>query len=241
MILIPIVAFVVGTIVGSFLNVIIYRVPRGISVIKPSSRCPSCGTPIKSYDNIPILSYLILKGKCRVCGAKISPIYPIVESLTGIVFLLLYIKFHESPLVALKFMVLSSLLIAISFIDFREKAIPDALTIPWIGVGLAFTLLLKDLPILQVLLATVISGFFFWSLRLLFSKVILKREALGEGDIFLLMLIGSFGGFWGVYICLLVGSIVALLAHVAFPGKLQGEIPFGPFLSLGAFIGILTL
>ncbi|HOK23238.1 MAG TPA: prepilin peptidase [Candidatus Hydrothermia bacterium] len=233
--------FILGTVVGSFLNVIIYRIPKGMSIVKPGSHCPNCGTPIRFYDNIPIISYIILKGKCRTCGSRISPVYPIVEGLTGLVFLSIFIKFHWSIPIVIKYLILSSLLIAISLIDFQEKVIPDILTIPWIGVGLLATLLIKDLPILQVLLSTVISGFFLWILRVIFSKLILKREALGEGDIFLIMLIGSFAGLWGVYLSLLLGSIIALVAHLIFPDKLKGEIPFGPFLSMGAFIGILTL
>jgi len=232
--------FLLGLAVGSFLNVVIYRLPRGISIIKPPSHCPSYGNKIKFYDNIPLISYAILRGKCRYCGAKISPIYPAVEGLTGIAFLLIYLKFHFNTLIALKFMILTALLVAISFIDFKEKVIFDSLTLPWIGIGLLLTLLLKDIPFLNVLLTTVISGFLFWILRLTFSKI-LKREAMGEGDILLIMLISAFTGFKGAYFSMLFGSILALLAHFIFPDKIKDEIPFGPFLSLGAFIGIFTL
>jgi leader peptidase (prepilin peptidase)/N-methyltransferase len=231
-------SFLLGLAIGSFLNVLIYRLPRNLSIIKPGSRCPHCGTPIKPYDNIPIISYIILKGKCRHCGMPISPIYPIVEGITGILFLVLYLKF-KFPL-ALKYMTLTALLIAISFIDAREKLIPDVLSIPWIGIGLLLTLILKDLPILQVVISTVASGFLFWVLRMSFTKI-LKREALGEGDILLIMLIASYSGLWGAYFSMLVGSFTAVLTHLLFPEKIKGEIPFGPFLSFGAIVGILTL
>jgi len=240
MILFGVFFFLVGLAIGSFLNVIIYRLPKGISIIKPPSHCPSCRGKIKFYDNIPLISFIMLRGKCRYCGAKISPIYPLVEGLTGIAFLLIYLKFNYNIFTAIKFMILTALLVANSFIDLKEKVIFDSLTIPWIGVGLVSTLLLKDIPFLNVFLTTVISGFLFWILRVTFSKI-LKREAMGEGDILLIMLISSFTGFKGAYFSMLLGSIFGLLGHIFFPTKIRDEIPFGPFLSLGAFIGILTL
>ncbi|MDI6851130.1 MAG: prepilin peptidase [bacterium] len=240
MILLGIFFFLIGLAVGSFLNVIIYRLPKGISIIKPPSHCPSCGTRIKFYDNIPLISFIILRGKCRYCGSKISPIYPVVEGLTGFAFLLVYLKFNFNIFIAIKFMIFTALLITISFIDLKEKVIFDSLTIPWIGIGLISTLFLKDIPFLNVFLTAVISGFLFWILRITFSKI-LKREAMGEGDILLIMLISSFTGFKGAYFSMLLGSIFALLAHIIFPNKIKDEIPFGPFLSLGAFIGIFTL
>ncbi len=232
--------FLLGLIIGSFLNVIIYRIPRGISIVKPPSSCPVCKNKIKPYDNIPIISYIILKGKCRYCGTKISPLYPIVEGLAGILFLILYIKFNTNVFIALKFMLLTSLLIANSFIDLKEKVVFDILTIPWIGVGLILSLILKDLPFLHVLLTTVISGFLFWLLRTIFTKI-LKREALGEGDIFLIMLISSFAGLKGAYFSMFLGSIFGIVAHLIFKNQREEEIPFGPFLSLGAFVGIMLL
>ncbi len=231
-------SFLFGLVIGSFLNVLIYRLPKNISLIKPGSHCPTCGMPIKFYDNIPIVSYLILKGKCRNCGARISLIYPLVEGITGFLFLIFYLKFRFP--VSLKYMLLTSLLIPISFIDAKEKLIPDVLTIPWIGIGLLLTILFKDLPALQVLITTLVSGFLFWVLRFLFSRI-LKREALGEGDIILIMLISSYTGLWGAYLAMLLGSLTALLVHFLFPEKIKGEIPFGPFLSFGAIIGALTL
>ncbi len=231
-------SFLFGLVIGSFLNVLIYRLPKNISLIKPGSHCPTCGMPIKFYDNIPIVSYLILKGKCRNCGDRISLIYPLVEGITGFLFLIFYLKFRFP--VSLKYMLLTSLLIPISFIDAKEKLIPDVLTIPWIGIGLLLTILFKDLPALQVLITTLVSGFLFWVLRFLFSRI-LKREALGEGDIILIMLISSYTGLWGAYLAMLLGSLTALLVHFLFPEKIKGEIPFGPFLSFGAIIGALTL
>lgn len=232
--------FFLGLVIGSFLNVIIYRLPQGISIVKPPSSCPVCKNKIKPYDNVPIISYIILKGKCRYCGAKISPVYPIVEGLTGILFLILYIKFKSNIFIAIKFMLLTSLLIANSFIDLKEKVVFDILTIPWIGVGLILTLILKDLPFLSVLLTTVIAGFLFWVLRVTFTKI-LKREALGEGDILLIMLISSFTGHIGAYFSMFLGSIFGIIAHLIFKNHLKEEIPFGPFLSLGALVGIILL
>ncbi|MEO0286589.1 MAG: prepilin peptidase [candidate division WOR-3 bacterium] len=231
-------SFLFGLVIGSFLNVLIYRLPKNISLIKPGSHCPTCGMSIKFYDNIPIVSYLILKGKCRNCGTRISPIYPLVEGITGFLFLIFYLKFRFP--VSLKYMLLTSLLIPISFIDAKEKLIPDVLTIPWIAIGLLLTMLFKDLPALQVLITTLVSGFLFWALRFIFSRI-LKREALGEGDIILIMLISSYTGLWGAYLAMLLGSLTALLVHFLFPEKIKGEIPFGPFLSFGAIIGALTL
>jgi len=232
--------FLLGLVVGSFLNVVIYRIPKGLSIVYPPSHCPVCKKPIKFYDNIPILSYLLLKGRCRHCKSKISPIYPIVEGLTGILFLSIYLKFRPHLLITLKYLIVTSLLIPISFIDFKEKIIPDSLTIPWIGIGWLFNIITKDLNFMQVFLTTLISGFIFGLLRLIFSKA-LRREALGEGDITLIMLISSFTGFWGAYLSMLIGSVTAILAHLVFPEKLKDEIPFGPFLSIGALVRILTI
>src|SRR5271156_4844002 len=138
-ILFGIFAFLFGLIIGSFLNVCILRIPGGKSIVMPASACPKCGDPIRPYDNIPVLSYFILGGKCRGCKTRISPMYPLVELLTGLLFLACYLAFGLTP-EALKWSVFSALLIVLVFTDLRERILPDVVNFTGLGFGLALSL-----------------------------------------------------------------------------------------------------
>jgi leader peptidase (prepilin peptidase)/N-methyltransferase len=238
-ILIYIIILCFGLAAGSFLNVCISRIPEEKSIVFPPSSCPKCGARIRTYDLIPILSWLLLRGKCRACGLPISPRYPIVEGLTAVVFTLLYFK--AGPTLDLAFyFVFAVLLIVISFIDIENLMIPDFLMIAGIAVGFIFSLIKGNIT--DSLIA-VCAAFVFMSLIGFAAKMWLQKEALGEGDIKLMVMMGSFLGTQGMINTLVIGSVtgaaigMTLIAMKAL--KREDYIPFGPFLALGALISIL--
>jgi len=230
------ITFITGLIIGSFFNVVIYRLPRGESVITPPSHCPSCNTRLKTVDLIPVLSYIIYRGKCRYCGAKISLQYPIVELLTAILYLLVYVKFGFT-LEGFIYLFLISILIIISFIDLNEKIIPNLLSYSGIIIGLILSLIFNHISFLSAILGLLIP-----SLLLLIIALIFKG-GMGIGDVKLVGMIGTFTGYLypliGIFIGALVGSIVFL--PLLITGKIgkKTRIPFGPLISLGTIIMIL--
>jgi len=244
-ILIQIFFFLLGSAIGSFLNVCIYRIPREKSIVKPPSACPSCEKPIRFYDNIPILSYILLKGKCRDCGTKIAFRYPLVELLTGIFFLLLYRKF-EFTFELFVFIIFFSLLIVISFIDLDFQIIPDILSIGGVVLGFIlavirpfFRYLDPRFGILDSLYGIALGGGLLFAIAWLY-QFFTKREGMGGGDIKLLGMIGAFCGWKGVVFSLVSGSVLGTIVGIPLIlAKEQGTkyaIPFGPFLSLAAII-----
>jgi leader peptidase (prepilin peptidase)/N-methyltransferase len=241
--------FVFGALIGSFLNVCIYRMPRGQSIIWPSSRCPSCKNPINYYDNIPIFSYyLLLRGRCRSCKEKISGIYPLVEALNAIFYLLVFWRFGPGWSSAV-YCFLCSALIVITFIDLDFQIIPDRITLPGIPLGLiAGSLLLPD-PFLRAMalgyrasLIGAVSGFSLFYLVAFLSIKILKKEGMGGGDIKLMAMLGAFLGWKAVLLTTFLGSLSGSIIGIglmAFRGREKGSlIPFGPFLALGALLSL---
>ncbi len=233
------VIFILGAIVGSFLNVCIYRLPREKSIIRPPSSCPSCEKPIRFYDNIPIISYLLLKGKCRQCSVHISIRYPVVEFITAFLFFFLFRKFGLSfDFFVNVFFV--SILVAISFIDFDFQIIPDVLSIGGLIVGFFLAFFRKPLFLYQDSLYGILLGGGILFVIAYGYQLLRKREGMGGGDIKLLGMIGAFCGIQGVIFSLMAGSLLG--TAVGIPMMLiKGEdskyaIPFGPFLSLGALI-----
>ena len=227
--------FVFGLVVGSFLNVCIYRIPIEKSIVYPPSSCPKCNTQIKWYDNIPVLSYIILGGKCRQCRSKISPIYPLIEILTGFITVLIYLKFKLSIQTA-AFLIFSYALIVGSFIDLKHYIIPDRISLGLIAVGVAFSYFL---PIgLKGSLIGAASGFVILYGLALLGELLFKKEAMGGGDIKLLSGIGAFLGIKGVLFVLLfssfLGSLIGIALITAGKKELTSKIPFGPYLSLAA-------
>ncbi|MFA5031862.1 MAG: prepilin peptidase [bacterium] len=231
-----IILFIFGSCLGSFFNVCIYRIPRGKSIVMPPSACPKCKHRIMWYDNIPILSYLLLKAKCRFCGEKISIIYPVVELLTAIVFLVTYLKFGLSAKLVI-YLILFSLFIIIGFIDADTETIPDVLSIPGIIIGLGtsfFTIGIKS-SLLGMLVGAGVIGFFigFWLL-------VFKKEGMGMGDLMLMAMIGSFTGWVSALYTIFYGSIIGLVFAASLHKKsLQDKLYFGPALVIASFLIIM--
>lgn len=242
--LVNISVIIFGCIIGSFLNVCIYRLPRSKSIVLPRSFCTSCEKPIKLYDNIPIISYLLLKGKCRQCGAKISIKYPVVEFITAFLFLILFRNYGLS----FEFLVNAlfiSLLIAISFIDLEFQIIPDILSIGGLLAGFALAFFRKPVFFwIDAVYGILAGGGILFAIAYGY-QFFTKREGMGGGDIKLLGMIGAFCGVKGVIFSLMSGSLIGTLVGIPMmliKGKdTKYAIPFGPFLSFGAltfiFIG----
>jgi leader peptidase (prepilin peptidase)/N-methyltransferase len=210
--------FLFGLVFGSFLNVCIYRLPRELSVVSPRSFCPECSTPIAFYDNIPVLSWIILRGKCRTCKAKISPRYAIVELFTGILFAFSYLS-TASPAGAIKLSVLSFLLIGLIFTDAETKLLPDLLTKPGIALGLIFSLLVpvrdfavpmlanwRLVSLVNSLAGALLGAAFILGIALLYEAV-RGVEGMGRGDVKLMALIGAFLGPRQVLVVLTLGAV----------------------------------
>jgi len=236
--------FIFGAIVGSFLNVCIFRLPRDRSIILPNSFCPSCEKPIKFYDNIPIVSYIFLRGKCRNCSAKISIKYPVVELITALLFLLFFNKYGLTYEFLVN-MLFVSLIIAISFIDLEFQIIPDVLSLGGLLAGFALSFFRKPVFFYQdALYGILIGGGILFAIAYGY-QLITKREGMGGGDIKLLGMIGAFCGLKGVIFSLMTGSIIGTIVGIPLmliKGKEEGTryaIPFGPFLSLGALIFLI--
>ncbi len=245
MIFIYVFVFIFGAVLGSFLNVCIYRMPRGESIVFPSSHCPNCKRPIPWYCNVPFISYIMLGERCKFCKAKIASRYFIVEGLAAFMFLLLFLKYKMKPDFAI-YVVFSSALIIISFIDIEHWIIPDELSMPGVAVGLilsgVYPALLGQTSWSGGLKESFLGvAFGFTSLFLigLIGKIVYKREAMGGGDVKLLMFIGAFLG-WKLaivtfFLSTVLGSIVGLPKFI----KKDRVIQYGPFLALAAFIVVL--
>jgi len=238
--ILPIFIFTVGAAIGSFSNVCIYRLPKKLSIISPSSQCPNCGKNISPFDNIPIISFLILRGRCRYCQFPISWRYPIVELITGLIFLSLYLNFRISPQFFIYALLCTSLII-IAFIDLEHKIIPDAITLPGIIIGLTLSIIMPHITLLNSVKGLLL-GVVLLSTTAILSLAILRREGMGGGDIKLIAMVGSFLGWEKVLLTIflgsLFGSIVGIVLIILKKKNRKDEVPFGPFLSLGAIISI---
>jgi leader peptidase (prepilin peptidase)/N-methyltransferase len=234
--LLNIFSFVFGAVVGSFLNVCIYRIPAGSSIATPSSHCPHCKKPIRFYDNIPILSYLVLRGRCRRCNEKISIIYPAVEALTALISLSLFLKYGPSLQYLIAFL-FASALIVITFIDLEHQIIPDVISLPGIPLFAIAAVLVMDITVVESLIGVLIGGGVLFAIAFGY-ELITKREGMGGGDIKLLAMIGGFFGWKSLIFILLVSSFVGAIIGISvilFKGQdMKYAIPFGPFLSIAA-------
>lgn len=245
--------FIFGLIIGSFLNVCVYRLPRNISIIRPSSACPACNTPVKPWDNIPILSYIFLKGKCRNCGERISMRYPFVELLNGILYWAAFNHFGLGWHLPFVFAFVSAMVV-ITFIDLDFQIIPDVITIPGIAIGLASASFVLPDPFLnrantfQTVQNVQIVGFnnsisgLFLGGGLFYLIAILSKGGMGGGDIKMMAMVGAFMGWKAVFLTTFIGSLTGSIVGIfliAFKGRgRKTKIPFGPFL---AFSSIITL
>lgn len=231
--------FLMGICVGSFLNVCIHRMPRDQSVVLPGSHCPKCKTPIHWYDNIPVLSYFILKGKCRACGESFSPRYALTELATGLMWTALYFVFGLSWMfvIAISYF---SILLALSITDLETGYIPDKLSLPGLGLGLLFSgaypLLHHETIWYWGLLRSVmgaLGGGGFLLLVGLMGNLIFKKDSMGGGDIKLLAMIGAFLGVKEAIILFFFSPILALpVGLYAKFVKKEETIPFGPYLAI---------
>ncbi|MGA2713637.1 MAG: prepilin peptidase [Bryobacteraceae bacterium] len=251
-----------GLLIGSFLNVCIHRWPRDLSVVRPRSACPECGKPIAWYDNIPILSYLLLRGRCRQCGARIYWRYPVVELLTAISFAYFV---HEGGLTlqALKYCILAAILVALIFTDLETLILPDELTIGGLIVGLVFAIFVpvpdntfhligglfgihpgaRTAMLAEALFGAIVPAGSTWLGGWIFEKL-RHKEGLGFGDVKMLAMIGAFLGIGGALLTIILGSVAGSIIGLAFI-KITGkdtatyQLPFGSFLGAAAFFAAI--
>ncbi len=240
-ILYGILAFVFGCVIGSFLNVCIYRLPEGRSIVRPASACPRCGAPIAWYDNIPLVSFIVLRRRCRNCAAPIPWRYPLVELLSGVLCAVLIWRYGPSARFAVYY-VLTAALIVVSFIDIDHQIIPNEISLPGIVIGFLSSFVNPDIGWIGSAVGIVVGG---GSLLLVIGiyYLLTKREGMGGGDVKLLAMIGAFLGIGGVFATVLVasitGSIVGIIVMAKRGDDTKMPIVFGPFLSLGALTFIL--
>ncbi|HBC47237.1 MAG TPA: prepilin peptidase [candidate division Zixibacteria bacterium] len=231
-----------GLAFGSFFNVVIYRLPNGMSLLRPPSHCPKCDNLIKSYDNIPILSFLILRGKCRHCKASISWRYPAVEALTGVLAVVAIYHFGFT-IKGIEAALLSLLFVPIFFIDMEHWIIPDSLDLPWILVGLALAFVSGGFVGWKgALIGAVVGGGLFFLIMQL-GKVAFKKEAMGFGDVKFAAMLGAFLGGWKLLLIILLASFLGSVVGVTLiiSSNKKGKptyVPFGPFLVIAALISI---
>ncbi len=256
-------SFPFGACIGSFLNVCVYRIPRGLSVVAPRSFCPACRTPIPWHLNIPVFTYLMLGGKCRFCKAKITPRYALIEAMTGLLFLLTWLKYFptaggrplgldpitDAALVPIYWLVISGLILG-TFVDFEHMIIPDRVTLGGIFAGLVLSAFVPSLhgevtlmrAIMWSSLGALSGWFLLWGAAIL-GKFLLRKDAMGFGDVKLLGAIGAFLGTKAVLFTILVsslaGSVIGVTMILLGKKKLQSRIPYGPYLALAALIWIL--
>ncbi|HTW23166.1 MAG TPA: prepilin peptidase [Candidatus Baltobacteraceae bacterium] len=252
-------AFLLGLIIGSFLNVCIVRIPERKSIVMPASACPKCGAAIRPYDNIPVLSYLFLRGKCRSCKTKISPMYPLVELLTGLLFLGSYLAFGLS-VEALKWATFSAVMVVLVFTDLRERILPDVVNYTGLAFGLALSLATAPAdgtaqwlaskmfdfppPPPVISLADAVLGAFLGSGLLWFVSEayfrLRKREGMGFGDVKMMLMVGAFLGpkrtLLTIFAGSLLGSIIGVTYILARRKGSNYELPFGTFLGMAALL-----
>ena len=239
---IPFFFFLLGIVIGSFLNVCISRIPEDISIVSPGSRCPRCLNPIKPYDNIPVFGWLILRGKCRNCGLPISPMYPLVEFATGLIFVLTYCEYGLS-LLTLKWLIFSCLIIVLVVTDFLVRLLPDLINFPGLAMGivLAFRVPIPDstsgmiffllgfrnssfqtdlfFNVLNAVLGALVGSMLLWGAAALY-KLVRKREGMGMGDVKMMAMVGSFLGPRGAFLTILLGTLFGSVIGLLWIGFL---------------------
>jgi leader peptidase (prepilin peptidase)/N-methyltransferase len=234
-------AGVFGLAVGSFLNVCIYRIPRNQSLAFPPSRCPQCGTRLRWVDNIPVVSWLALRGRCRQCGATISKQYPIVEILTAILFMVVVFLTPPGWLLVSR-LLFTAILIVLFAIDLELQILPNAITLPAIAVGFAFSFVVPPGP-MPALLGILLGAGLLYAIAAGYY-LLRKEEGLGMGDVKMLAMIGAFLGWRAVLLTLVLSSFAGALVGVTIMALrregLRYALPFGTFLALGAFVSMLA-
>jgi len=257
--LIGVFVFLFGLVIGSFLNVCIVRIPERKSIVMPASACPKCGAAIRPYHNIPVISYLLLRGKCRNCKTKISPMYPIVELLTGILFLGCYLAFGITAEAA-KWAAFSALMVVLVFTDLRERVLPDVVNYTGFGLGLAVSFFTQPtdgtalwlsnrifsypppapaLSFVDALLGAAVGSGLLWLVSEAYFRL-RGREGMGLGDVKMMLMAGAFLGAKRTLLTILAGSLLGSILGLAFilarRKESDYELPFGTFLGMAALL-----
>jgi leader peptidase (prepilin peptidase) / N-methyltransferase len=231
-------AFIFGACIGSFLNVCIYRIPAALSIVHPGSSCPHCKTMIPFYDNIPILSYLALKGKCRRCKAPIAIRYPLVELIGGLFSLACLLSFGPTLHAAVIFIFIATLMV-VTFIDLDHRIIPDKISLPGIPLFFLAAFAVPTVTWRASLIGIAAGGGSLFLVAWVYH-LITGREGMGGGDIKLLAMIGAMVGWRGILFTLFaasaIGTIIGVLAMIRSGKGMKLAIPFGPFLAMGAIL-----
>lgn len=226
---------------GSFLNVVINRLPLGASLLKPPSSCPSCKKPIKPYDNIPVISYLVLRGRCRNCSARIPFSYFLVELMTPLLFVILHLHFSLS-FHFFASCLFTSALIVLGFIDYHHKILPDKITFPGIVLGLAYSFFRNDLSFLQALLGAGVGAAFLLTIYGAYYAL-RKKEGMGLGDVTMMLMVGAYLGWLESLLTLILasfaGALVGVLIIVVRKKNLQYMLPYGSFIAPAAYIALV--
>ena len=230
--------FIFAAMIGSFLNVCIHRIPSGQSVAFPPSHCPHCSAAIRPWDNIPIVSWLLLRGRCRNCAQPISIRYPLVEALTGLLFALFFYRFGFHP-VTLVFWLLCALLVTVSFIDLDHQIIPDVISLPGIPLGFLCSFAVPWVTWQSSLLGILVGGGILLLIALGY-ELLTRKEGMGLGDVKLLAMLCAFLGVRAAFPIIFIGSVLGTLVGVPLMLIKKADrklaIPFGPFLAAGALI-----
>lgn len=235
------IVFIFGACIGSFLNVCIYRIPQKKSIVFPGSFCPNCKNEIPFYYNIPVLSYIYLKGRCKFCKVPISIRYPMIEALTGFFAVAVYMRFGLG-LTSLYWFLFISVLITISFVDIDHQIIPDVISLPGIIIFASSFYFIPEMTWKQTLIGILAGGGSLLGVSYIYTLV-RKQEGMGGGDIKLLAMIGAAVGLKGIFFTIFSASLLGTMAGVLMmlynrTSDIQFKIPFGPFLSAGAVLYI---
>lgn len=234
-------AVVLGLSVGSFLNVCIYRLPRGQSLARPASRCPACGRPLRWFDNVPVVSWVLLGGKCGQCRAPISIRYPLIELSTALLVVLVVLLTPPGPLLASR-LILTCALIVLFAIDLELQILPNAITLPGIVVGFLFSFFAPP-GWRDSLLGILVGGGVLYAVAGAYYLV-RREEGLGMGDVKMLAMLGAFLGWRAVLLTLILASFSGALVGIGLMATARGgmryALPFGTFLAIGAMVAMLS-
>jgi leader peptidase (prepilin peptidase) / N-methyltransferase len=227
-----------GLLIGSFLNVVAWRLPRGESLVRPRSKCPGCGEAVRPYDNVPVVSWLVLRGRCRGCGERISARYPVVEALTAVLYVAVVAAKWDDPLQVALGLVLVTFLVPIAVIDLDHRIIPNKLTAPAALLAPVLGLALEPSFVPEQLIAGVAAGGFF------FLAAVLHPKGMGMGDVKLAAVLGLYLGRAvapAIFTALILGVLVgaAIIARHGQAGR-KKAVPFGPFLAAGALVALFA-